>query len=351
MHVYLLAYAIAAGAAFLTRSPRRSWHLAILTGFFLILFMGSRHHVGCDFTAYAARFETLYPVHVGWIDAVLMGEGGFHLFNVLARDLSWGFRGVVMLCAVFYAWGLVRFSRLAPRPMALVAIAFPILVVQLGMSGMRQAMATAFLMLAFVAFTERRQWVTAIWIGVAYLFHESAIILLPIAFLARREISPKYLVTGVLLLAPVAGWLMGERLEVYSARYVEQIYGENASGGAWIRYAATIVPFLIFWWKRQIVKRAFPHLYPLMWIFMVITFSLSLVGGVSSVALHRLTFYVLPVSLLTFLCVVDSAFSSSSRRVAWALPFIVYGVYILSWFTLSRHGTSCYIPYQSWILQ
>ncbi|MBW8312218.1 MAG: EpsG family protein [Rhizobium sp.] len=350
MYLYIGIYAALAFAAFFLRSRRASWQAAVAVGGFLVLFMGGRREVGCDYLTYESRFATLYPPGYGWLDALGDTEGGFQWVNVLARDLGWGFNGVIMLCAAVYGAALVRFSRLAPRPLALIAIAFPILVLQLGMSGMRQAMATAFLMLAYAAFSERRQWVTAAWVGVAYLFHESAIALLPIAFLARRQISPKYLVLGVLLLAPVAGWLLGDRFEVYSARYIEQVYGENASGGAWFRYAAAVLPFLLFFWKRRRVQAAFPGLYPLFWLFMVLTFALVLVGAVSSVALHRLTFYVLPVSLLAFLCVVESIFAPGSRRLARALPFAIYGLYILSWFLLSRHGTSCYIPYQSWLL-
>jgi hypothetical protein len=205
-------------------------------------------------------------------------------------------------------------------------------------------------MLAFVTFTQRRQWVTALWVGVAFLFHESAIALLPMAYLARRHISPGYLVAGIILLAPVAGWLLGERLDVYNDRYVDQIYGESSSNGAWIRYAIAVLPFIVLWWKRRLVQTAFPVLYPLLWLFMLIAFALVLVGAVSSVALHRLTFYVLPVSLLAMLCVVECAFSKGSRHLALALPFLIYGGYIASWFLLSRHGNSCYIPYQSWLL-
>jgi hypothetical protein len=350
MIFYIGIYGILALAGFLIRSPRLSRYVAAFAGIMLVLLIGGREEVGCDYDAYLARFNWLYPPGFGQLEALFQAEGGFHWLNVLSRDLGWDFNGLVMICGVVYGFCLVRFARLAPRPMALVAIAFPILVVQLGMSGMRQAMATAFLMLTYVAFTQRRQWITAGWICVAYLFHQSAIFLLPMAFLARREISAKYLVGGIVLLAPLAGWLLGERLEVYSARYVEQVYGENASGGAWIRYLAAVLPFLLVWWKRRRVQAAFPELYPLIWLFMVLSFSLVLVGVISSVALHRLTFYVLPVSLLALLCVVECAFAPGSRRLAWALPFVMYGVYILSWFLLSRHGTSCYIPYQSWLM-
>jgi hypothetical protein len=349
MHVYLTIYFLLSGIAYLFRSKRQSWALAVLIAPFLLLFIGGRYRVGCDFLAYQARFEEMYPASMGWLEGFRMGEGGFHLINLMARDFGWGFNGVLMVCATIYVACLLRFSRLAPRPLALIAIAFPILVMQLGMSGLRQAMATAFLMLGYVAFTQRRQWLTAAWVGVAYLFHESAIALLPMVMLARRQFSAKYLIAGVVLLAPLAGWFLGDRLEVYNDRYVDQIYGESSSGGAWFRYAACLAPFLLVWWKRRRLQAAYPDLHPLLWLFMLVTFALALAGLVSSVALHRLTFYVLPVSLLAFLCVVECAFASNSRRLSWTLPFLMYGVYIVSWFLLSRHGTVCYIPYESWL--
>lgn len=350
MYVYLAVYAFWATLAFQVRNPRQSWHLAVLAGFFLFLFIGGRNEVGCDFNAYVARYETLYPRTVGWLDAFQMEESGFHLVNIIARDLGLGFAGVVMICGAVYSFALVRFSRLAPRPLMFVAIAFPILVVQLGMSGMRQAMATAFLMLAYLAFARRRSLPTAAWIFVAYMFHESAIAFLPLAMLARRQVSTKYIIGALVVLAPLAGWLLGDRLSVYSDRYVEQIYGENSSNGAWLRYGIALLPFLLFLWKRKLVERAYPKLYPVLWLFSLATVAVALVGAVSSVALHRLTFYLLPVSLLALLCVTESAFSASSRRLALVLPLLMYAAYIGVWFMLSRHGTSCYIPYQNWLL-
>jgi hypothetical protein len=74
------------------------------------------------------------------------------------------------------------------------------------------------------------------------------------------------------------------------------------------------------------------------------------VGLVSSVALHRLVFYVMPVSILALLCVADSIFQRHNRPVAIAIPFLAYGGYILMWFTLSKHSAACYVPYQSWLL-
>lgn len=350
MTVYLAIYALLAVTAYLTPSGKQSRALAALFGIFLVLFIGTRFQVGCDWVGYTLRFHNLYADIGSWIEGFQLGEGGFHLINLIAHDAGWGFNGVVMMAALIYVLALLRFSFLAPHPASLIAIAFPILIVQLGMSGMRQALATAILMLACVAFVKGRRLWTGGWIGIASQFHTSSIALLPISALARTNISTKYVVGAVLLLSPLAGWLLGERLDVYSDRYIEQIYGENASGGAWIRYAIASFPFVLLMWKRNRVAARFPKLYPLLKLFGLMCLGLLGAGLVSSVALHRLIFYVLPVSLLCLLCVTEAAFSIYNRRMARTLPFLIYGGYIVTWFTASRHATSCYVPYNSWLL-
>jgi hypothetical protein len=264
--------------------------------------------------------------------------------------MEFGFLGVVMICGLLYAACLTRFALLAPRPMALIAIAFPILVIQLGMSGLRQACATALLLLAYVAFVRGRRLAIAAWVHVASTIHVSAIIFLPLALLPRRRNSTRHMAIAVVLLAPVAGWLLGSRLDVYTNRYVDQIYGESASGGAWFRYAYAVFPFMLAMWKRRLLERDYPRLYPILRLFAIATFGLVLVGLVSSVALHRLTYYVLPVSLLCLLCVVESVFHKRSRSMVWLMVFAIYGAYIGGWLLTSRHAASCYVPYQSWLL-
>lgn len=350
MWVYVGVYAALALFGFGIRSPRLSRHMAIATGVFLTLFIGGRYEVGCDWTAYVARYSYLYPPGYGWTNALFSEEGGFHLVNVFSRDLGFGFLGVVMICGILFSLCLVRFALLAPRPMALIALALPILVIQLAMSGLRQACAAAILMLGYAAFIEGRRLKSAVWIGVAAMFHVSAIIFLPIALLARRRLSGRYLLVAVVLLAPVAGWMLGTRLDVYSDRYVDQIYGEQASGGAWFRYTYAAFPFLIAIWKRRLVERDFPAIYPILRLFSFVVVGLALVGLVSSVALHRLVYYVLPVSLLVLLCVVESVFHRGSRRIVWLMVFVIYGAYIGGWLLTSRHAESCYVPYETWLL-
>lgn len=350
MYFYLASYFFGAVWAYFLRHRRQAVVAAGFATLLLLVLAGGRYEVGCDYLAYQARFDYLYPSSFGWSAAFEHGEAGFHGINLLARDFGWGFNGVILLSSALILVGLWRFSLLASNPLALIVTAFPILVVQLGMSGMRQAAALGLLMLGYVAFTERKRLITALWVMGAFLFHTSAIVLLPIALLARTAIFARYVLLAVLVVGPVAAWLLGGRLDVYTDRYVDQIYGENSSNGAWVRYAAAVIPFLLVAWKRKRVEQAFPRLFPIIWLFGFAMVALAIVGTVSSVALHRLTFYVLPVSLLALHCASECLFKQDARALARALPLAMYGAYFLAWFMTSRHAASCYIPYQSWLL-
>ena len=350
MYFYLAIYFSGALWAFFLRRRRLAVVAATIASLFLLILAGGRYEVGCDFLTYQSRFQYLYPSSFGWSAALSDGEAGFHGLNLLARDFGWGFEGVILLSSILTIAGLWRFSLLATNPLTLIVTAFPILVVQLGMSGMRQAAALGLLMLAYVAFTERKRLATALWIVSAFFFHTSAIVLLPIALLARTAVFARHVFLAVVVVGPIAAALLGGRMEVYTDRYVDQIYGENSSNGAWIRYFIAVIPFLLVVWKRKRVEVAFPRLFPLIWLFSYSMLALMIVGFVSTVALHRLTFYVLPVSLLALHCASVCLFKQDARVLARLLPLALYGMYFLGWFMTSRHASVCYIPYQSWLL-
>lgn len=348
MYLYLLIFWLGAGLAYVAASRRASLIQASVFGVFLMFFMGARGNVGCDTRTYAMRYDRMYR-DAGWMEMLEKPEALFNWLNMGLIRLGLSYQTLLMACAAVFSACLYRFSKLSSRPMSFMVLAFPVLVVQLGMSGIRQAMALAFLMLALVAFVNgRRLWVAA-WIVMAWQFHSSVIVFLPIALLAGRQVSAVRLGFAMVLLSPVVAWFLGARLEVYSDRYVEQIYGENSSSGAWFRYVLVLIPFLVLEWKRRLVRQGHPEVYELLRLFSLITFALLPIGLLSSVALHRMVFYVMPVSILALLCVADTIFVRSNRRMAKWLPFLAYGGYITMWFLASKHSRACYVPYETWL--
>ncbi len=144
-------------------------------------------------------------------------------------------------------------------------------------------------------------------------------------------------------------FLLQDRLGVYSDRYIEQIYGENSASGAWFRYALVLLPFamLALWYRR--IEERYPDTIELMRLFMLITFVMAPIGILSSVVLHRLVFYVMPVSIITLLAVAETLAVIWRERLIRLVPFVIYGAYISVWFSFSRRAASCYVPYQSWL--
>lgn len=349
MHVYVSAFVLLALIGANTERRSLSLALTLCISTILVLFMGTRYYTGCDFIAYGLRFYRMYD-GVPFRELMLREEPGFHALNWLVHLFNLDYVWLNILASSIYVFCIMKFSKLATRPLLLIALFFPILIVQLGMSGLRQALANGFLMMAFIAFTDRSRAKTALWILVATLFHQSAVILLPIALVANSKVSVVRLVLALAVLGPLAAVLLGDRAEVYSDRYVEQIYGEASSSGAILRYAVALLPFLFFIVLRDKVRQLHPKTFELMRLFTIIAFCIFPLVFVSTVALHRVVYYLLPVSTLTLLAVSEAMFPKKDKTTPVIFPITVYGSYILVWFSISKHADKCYLPYESYWL-
>ena len=139
--------------------------------------------------------------------------------------------------------------------------------------------------------------------------------------------------------------LLGDRVDVYSNRYIDQVYGEQQADGAWIRYVLSIVPTLFFLRYRLQIKKAFPQQYQLLLIGALFVCSLLLAGAISSVALHRFNFYALPLAALM---VVYGTKAVARRPVIMRLAWLgMFGGYQVAWFTFSSNARSCLMPYDN----
>lgn len=349
MTVYLSIFAFLVVLGLALKSRQTELRIAFVFCIFLALFAGTRTWVGCDYIGYLLRFLN-FNRDATFADVLSFREPAFELLNFATIHAGFTYNTLILAASTIYVACLYVFSRLAKSPIAFLALSLPVLVYQLGMSGMRQALALGFIMLAIVAFQQRKRLYVALLIALGSLFHTSAAIFLPLAVIAGRKVSMRNLVISLVVMGPITVWLLGDRVATYNDRYVEQVYGENSSGGAWIRYVLTAIPFMAFLWKRRLIKLREPELYGLYLLFAMIVMAMAPIGLVSTVALHRLTFYAMPVGILVMLSVSASVFSARSGLITRVLPYVYYLVYLVGWFTLSRHADSCYIPYRSWLL-
>lgn len=343
--IFVILSALALGVA--TRQQR--WILAFVVPF-LFWFMGWRFYVGCDFLGYLSRYERVFP----WDDPLnaLGGrEPGFEFITTFLKvnDFSYLWLNVVASAIILLSY--LRYFKVSQEPLKELALLFPVIIVQLSMSGLRQGIAVAMLTAACAEFIKGRRLVTAAWMILAAQFHTSIAAFLPLALLAGRSISLRKLIVAVAVLTPVAAYLMGERFDDYADQYVLQIYGYSASGGAFPRYLLVLFPALFFWKFRKAFQEKMPEWYALFQTFSLGVIFLAPLFLVSSLVVHRTSFYFMPVSVMIAANAYRIIEPSALKTVVKVAPFVIYGIYFISWFALSGHADSCYIPYQSYSFQ
>ena len=281
----------------LSAKDGRSLFGFLLIGFFLILFMGQRHEVGCDYTGYLSRWSQSHAYILNSLPFV-SNEWGFAYMTHKMQEWGWSYAGHLTGISAILVACYVIFARSFHHSFAVLALLFPVIIIQLGMSGVRQALAGGFLMLAGVAFVKgKRLWIAAL-ILIGFQFHSAVIIFLPIALLAGREVSTWRLLLALVLIAPVSAYLLADRFEAYSDRYIEQIYGERDAAGGIIRYLLVMIPVAAFLFYGKRVKGSYPEVFPLLKLFALICTSLFPLLFVSTIALHRFNYYVMPFSIL-----------------------------------------------------
>lgn len=345
MIVYLTVFTFMAVLG-LSIPDRRNLATMLGIALFLWWFMGTRYLVGCDFTGYYIRYvNTLPGIH--WSEIIGADESGFGLMMAVLKSIGAHYMWVNVCASALMVVGYFIFARANASPVMIIALLFPVVIVQLGMSGIRQGIATSALMLASVSFMRGHRILTGLIILLGAQFHSSAYVFLPIAFLAGRRIDVPRIAAGVLLLSPLAIYLLSDRLDVYADRYVDQAYGEITSKGALIRYALIMLPQVFFLAYYRQVRDAYPQVYGLLKLFAIICFCLLPVAAFSSIALHRINFYVMPFSILTFVYLSLTIAPRGQRLLVRAMPALAYGMYQLFWFMTSSHADSCYDPYRS----
>lgn len=347
---YQAIFVLLSGLAVTAQDRRTQRSMLLALAALLVLFVGTRRWVGCDFNGYLKRFE-IYTllVDLGRGSEILeRAEAGFGLLNLAVIHAGLDYYWINITCAVIFFACLVTFAGRRESPLTLLTLAFPILIVQLAMSGLRQATATALLMLAFDAFSRRKRLAMVVWVLLASSFHATALMFLPLVLAVGRRPSLVGLVVGTLVAIPFAVLFAGERIDVYQDRYGG---GDVVSFGAVFRTALIVSTAILFERYRREFERLYPRDYALMRLFSIFAFGLAIITMISSIAAHRIGFYLMPIHILT-LARLPRAMAAGGRvdPMLALMPFLVYGAYILVWFTTSRHANLCYTPYDSYLL-
>lgn len=341
--VYLLLL-LAAGISSGDPARRRAFYvLAIIV---LVIFVGFRHQVGCDWFGYLNIYEIQRTRSIETV--FQQREPLFALINRLLHAYEIDYPYINVIASLVFFAGFHLLARRQPDPLGTLILSFPLLIMHIVMSGIRQAMAIGILCVAFNAFNDRRP---LLYVGLVMLaggFHTSALIFLSLAPFVMGELSRRNLALGAAVGLPGLYYLAsGEQFTIYYDRYVDT--GNDAAGAPIRTGFLTMTGMLFLLVMKNRWRRLYPVDYKLNWVSATIMLALFPLVFVSSVIADRVAYYLMPAQI-----VILARFPFVNRGVfsplILSLPFVAGGIVLFGWMALSAHFAQCYVPYSSWLL-
>lgn len=350
MFPYWLLFTLCAAGAVQNRAelrlPGRTGPVLPLLGLVILLMIGLRYEVGGDWENYVSIFNGFR--HTDAAEAMARGDPGYSLLNWISLEIGGDIWFVNLVCALFFTWGLVRFTTQQPNPWLVLVVAVPYLIIVVGMGYTRQAVAIGFILAGLSDLRRHPSMVRfAFYIIAAALFHRTAIIVLPLVAMAGTRNRWVMAGLGAALAAILFYLLLNAEVDRLMENYVQAQYDAQ---GALIRVVMNVVPALIF--------LTFQHRFALheadrrLWR----NFSLAALAALvmlavlpSSVVVDRLALYLIPLQLIVF-SRLPFAFPKDGRpNGLMTLAVIAYSAAVqFVWLTLADHA-HFWVPYKFYI--
>lgn len=337
--LFLLRYALAG-----RDGARRQIYAVVL--FALFIFSAFRYQVGCDWSGYF--FQYAATANFDWSTLTSIQEPIWWaiLAWINASGLPYPVANVIS-SAVFFA-GVHVLARRQPDPLGFLVLLFPILIINMPMSGIRQGAAIGLMCIAFSVFIDRRPLKYATWVILAAGFHASALVFFLLLPVASGRYTRSRLAVAMLLALPGTYFLtFSEAAEVATTRYIDS--GIDAAGAAFRVSILALSALYFFWFIRKKWVRTFREDYSLASIGSIGMVLAFLLLPVSTVIGDRFGYYLIPIQTMIFARLPFLPFYKNASLHA-ALPYLGLLLVLAVWSQLSWHFQSCYVPYQTWIL-
>lgn len=342
--IYILLFAALSALVPLgTSAGRPNTPLLALVCFGLFLFVGFRWQVGCDWTGYLNIFEITRQAS---IDEILNArEPGFGLLNLLIHAFELDYFWINVASAALFFIGLYFFAKREANPLALVALSFPVLIVNMPMSGVRQGIAIGFFMLAINAYRDGNRWLYAGAVLAGAAFHQSALIFLGLAPLIAVRKTAATIAFALILTLPAMYLLFTGAAGFYADRYIG---GVDEAAGAPYRTALLAATGLLFFAAlRKRWFRDFPADYELYVMAAAMMVAVLPIALYASVIGDRMGYYLIPFQLVIFARLAHLMRNDSMAPLYAMLPYFALLAFFIGWMNLSPIFDRCYLPYGS----
>ncbi|WP_448579499.1 EpsG family protein [Thermaurantiacus sp.] len=312
----------------------------------LFLFSAFRFEVGCDWSGYLKQWEIQQDS--SFRDALDASEPLWWAVMEIVHSLGLPYPWVNVVSSAMFFAGAHSLARRQPDRLSFLILLYPVLILQMPMSGIRQGVAIGIMCVAYGAFIDRRLVKYVALTLLAAGFHSSALILLLLAPLVRGELSLGRLLLALpLALVGGAVLLTGEIAAVAAERYLNS--GVEAGGGIYRVGILTISGLLYLILMRKRWARDFPRDAKLALIGSLIMVAALPIVVVSSVIGDRIAYYMIPLQAMIF-ARIPFLFKGKIRLILASGPYLGLGALLSYWVYASFIYVICYREYRSWLL-
>ncbi|QAY77821.1 EpsG family protein [Sphingosinicella sp. BN140058] len=343
MLIYLWLLLVPLALAGAPRLPERLgrlvyWAAAVA----LILFIGLRREIGCDWDPYMVllRIATILPPQ----EAIVQADPAYMLLNIAVAKTGFAIGIVNLLCAALFVTGLLLFVRKQPLPHLAFLMALPVLIMVAGLSATRQSVALGLCLWALASLVggaRRLPWLLFLSAG---LFHWTAFVLLPLAGLvpfADRRLDRVLVLLGLgagLALA-LSMWLI-PGLSALIPAY-------KASGGAIFRASLNGLALIVFVAGRRHLQMSGEERLIGAYLSALALFAFALMPS-SETAADRLGFYIVPLQMLV-LARLPLAVAVGRRRLIAQLVVAAPVLILFGGWIAMTSAKACYVPYRNFL--
>lgn len=313
--------------------------------FGLFLFSAFRYQVGCDWSGY--YFQYIGAANFDWSTLTKIQEPIWWAILAWIYDAGLPYPVANIVSSAVFFVGIHFLARRQPDPLGFLVLLFPILIINMPMSGIRQGAAIGLLCIAFTSFIDRRPLRFSLWVLLAAGFHTSALVFMLLLPVATGRYTRGRLILAAILALPGAYFMASsEAAEVASSRYIDT--GIDAAGAAFRVGILGLSALYFFLFVRRKWLLACPGDYSLASIGAIGMALAFVLVPISSVIGDRFGYYLIPIQAMIFARLPYLPFRKNSG-LHTALPYLGLLLVFAVWSQLSWHFQQCYIPYQSWI--
>lgn len=350
--LYLLVFALSSLLIHFG-SKRKSKLLIVIAILIPALLAGFRDQVGTDFQAYVWMYQDLSAISLSdfFQNYSSQIEIGVYALANISSFLTGNYLLFFLLLSfstlLFFYLGLKRFN--VPH-IGLAFFLFLVISFPSSFNIARQLLAISIIFYASSYILERRLWKYILWVGVAALFHKTAILFIPV-YLIGKLIRKDTVLRGTQLLAMVfilaiLCLSVPAIVDVASSfsmfeKYIKYQASDSAKGYVLLVKSAIIGIFLLFYRHLKHIRY-----FALFFVFSLLELVIS-IAALNSIDISRMALYFsvfVPV-LLTY--VVDIFGDRVGKHVATSLT-IIYGIlYFITFYYLL--GSSDIFPYNYWM--